>query len=50
MPYTKGFFVKELKKMGIRHGDTSDGRTVGLKHLKYADLVNLYFSVVGAQN
>ena len=48
MLYTKGYFTKELKKMGVRQGDTSDGRTVKLEHLKYADLVNLYFSVTAA--
>ena len=44
--YTKGFFTKELKKMGVRQGDTSDGRTVKLEHLKYPDLVNLYFETL----
>lgn len=42
MPYTKGALIKELKKMGVRKGN-KQGATVSLEHLKFADIVNLYF-------
>ena len=39
---TKGTLVKELKELGIRKGD-KDGAVVSLEHLKYYQLVNLYY-------
>ena len=41
-PTTKGEMVKILKRFGIRKGDTSDGRTVGIKHMKYEDICVLF--------
>lgn len=40
---TKGSMIKELKKVGIRRGLTNNGQEVSLEHLKYADIVNLYY-------
>ena len=42
--YTKGDFIKELKKAGVRRGVTNSGAEVSLEHLKYADVINLYYS------
>ena len=39
---TKGTMIKELKANGIRKAD-KDGATVGLEHLKYFQVVNLYY-------
>lgn len=39
---TKGTLVKELKELGIRKGD-KDGAVVSLEHLKYYQIVNLYY-------
>ena len=40
---TKGKLINELKKAGIRRGTRNDGLEVSLEHLKYADVVNLYY-------
>ena len=40
---TKGTMIKELKANGIRKAD-KDGATVGLEHLKYFQVVNLYYN------
>lgn len=40
---TKGSMIKELKKAGIRRGIKNGGLEVQLEHLKYADVVNLYY-------
>lgn len=42
--YTKGDLIKELKKAGVRRGITNSGTEVSLEHLKYADVINLYYS------
>lgn len=42
MIYSKGGLIKELKTKGIRRGD-KQGATVSLEHLKYADVVNLWY-------
>lgn len=42
MIYSKGKLIKELKAKGIRKGD-KQGATVQLEHLRYADVVNLWF-------
>ena len=39
---TKGTMIKELKTNGISKAD-KDGATVGLEHLKYFQVVNLYY-------
>ena len=39
---TKGTLIKELKELGIRKGD-KDGAVVSLEHLKYYQVVNLYY-------
>ena len=41
-PTTKGEMVKILKRYGVRTADTADGRTVGIKHLKYEELCVLF--------
>ena len=41
-PTTKGEMTKILKRYGVRSGDTSDGRTVKLEHMKYEDLCVLF--------
>lgn len=43
MKYTKGYLIKQLKEKGIRRGDKS-GATVHLEHLRYADVVNLWYA------
>ena len=40
---TKGQMIKELKNIGVRRGINSLGNEVSLEHLKFADVVNLYF-------
>lgn len=42
MIYSKGKLIKELKAKGIRKGD-KQGATVQLEHLKYADVVSLWY-------
>lgn len=42
MIFSKGELIKELKAKGVRRGD-KQGATVSLEHLKYADVVNLWF-------
>ena len=42
IPTTKGEMTKILKRYGVRKGDTSDGRTVKLEHMKYEDLCVLF--------
>lgn len=42
MVFSKGKLIKELKVKGIRKGD-KNGSTVSLEHLKYADVVNLWY-------
>lgn len=42
MIFSKGKLIKELKQKGVRKGD-KQGATVSLEHLKYADVVNLWF-------
>lgn len=44
--YTKGDFIKELKKIGVRRGVTNSGAEVSLEHLKYAEIINLYYSKI----
>lgn len=39
---TKGTMIKELKANGIRKAD-KDGSAVSLEHLKYFQVVNLYY-------
>ena len=39
---TKGTMVKELKAIGIRKAE-KNGSEVGLEHLKYHQVVNLYY-------
>lgn len=39
---TKGTLFKELKELGIRKCD-KDGAVVSLEHLKYYQVVNLYY-------
>ena len=39
---TKRTLIKELKNHGIRKGD-KDGAFVSLEHLKYYQIVNLYY-------
>lgn len=46
MIYSKGYLINQLKKNGIRKGDKF-GATVSLEHLKYADVVNLWFKYIG---
>ena len=41
--YTKGDLIKELKKAGVRRGITNSGTEVSLEHLKYADIIHLYY-------
>lgn len=40
----KGDFIKRLKEQGIRKGVNSKGALVSLEHLKYEELINLYYS------
>ena len=42
MIFSKGKLIKELKQKGVRKGD-KQGATVSLEHLKYADVVTLWF-------
>lgn len=42
MIYSKGYLINQLKKNGVRKGNKF-GATVSLEHLKYADVVNLWF-------
>lgn len=42
MIFSKGELIKQLKAKGIRKGD-KQGSTVPLEHLKYADVVNLWY-------
>ena len=42
IPTTKGEMTKILKRYGVRTADTADGRTVGIKHLKYEELCVLF--------
>lgn len=42
MIFSKGNLIKDLKAKGIRKGD-KQGATVQLEHLKYADVVNLWY-------
>lgn len=44
IPTTKGEMTKILKRYGVRTADTADGRTVGIKHLKYEELCVLFDS------
>ena len=39
---TKGKMISALKKAGIRSGD-KDGATVKLEHLKFYQVINLYY-------
>ena len=39
---TKGTMIKELKAHGVRKAD-KNGAIVGLEHLKYYQVVNLYY-------
>ena len=43
MILTKGQMIKELKKIGIRKGN-KNGTDLKLEHLKFSDIVNLYFT------
>lgn len=40
----KGDLIKRLKAMGIRKSINSKGALVSLEHLKYEEIINLYFS------
>lgn len=40
--HTKGFYIKELHKVGIRRGD-KNGAIVPLQHLKTASLISMYY-------
>lgn len=42
MIFSKGQLIKQLKAKGIRRGD-KQGSTVSLEHLKYADVVSLWY-------
>ncbi len=43
MPWTKGQMIKELKEAGVRRGIKNGGALVSLEHLKYEDIINLWY-------